>query len=207
MFASGLNKRHTVIRVQKLLPPKETPNMLRYVAALSLLCASCAVGSGPLDGPDPVEVDAAAVVPHVDAAPIPSAPDAATVDAGTAEAAAPEASQATIDAGTDRREASTATTPETGPSVMVDAGRDAAAGTGIPSIDRSIALVVATFPQPCAPENARQCGGVVDGATATLPLVCRSGHWTLAGALTGPGNWVSFYSCSHGCQAGQLCMP
>lgn len=125
-----------------------------------------------------------------------SAPEASAPEAGGGDGAVPPADAATAD-------------------VRNDAGTDAGVAPICPSPsaacdepNRSDAAIRATYVQPCGPDGLQKCGGIDygGGVIDTLPMVCRSAMWRLAGTWSG-SQWVAAYSCSGGCAAGKLCDP
>lgn len=149
-----------------------------------------------------------------DATPIEGGVDAPT-EAGALDSGAPTSDVGAIEASApDARVDSVAVADAV---ATVDAVRDAAGDPVCPvpnaeckRVNDTDARVRATFPAPCSPELARQCGGVQPppGGTVveTLPLVCRAGAWRLAGAWSGV-QWVPYFECSRGCAEGMLCDP
>jgi len=139
-------------------------------------------------------------------------------DGGTPEASAPEAGPPVDATATDGARPTDGATVDR--SAIVDAARDATApvcpadGAACESVNWAIADIRRTFPDPCAPENFRRCGGVVAGRSLeagqyvviTHPLECRGGAWTLAGVWTG-NFWSPLFECSKGCAAEILCAP
>jgi hypothetical protein len=103
-------------------------------------------------------------------------------------------------------------------SVIADAAADPrlcpADGATCDAVNRIAENVRLTFPQPCAVEDERKCGGVVDHAlleagqyaTQTDALMCKNGRWTLAGVWVGTF-WSPFFTCSRGCAGYVLCAP
>lgn len=137
----------------------------------------------------------------------------ATPEAAAPEASSPEAAPPVVDAGTDAAKIDATPTADAAPPA-IDAndagGVEPVCTSTSAACQRAIetdALIRATFPQPCTPEGDRKCGGVFRGVVETLPIVCRSGMWRLAGSWSG-SQWVAGHSCSMGCgAAGKICDP
>jgi len=143
----------------------------------------------------------------------------AKVDTGSTPEASPPPVEAGVDAGTDAGGDSAPTVDAAPPSSdgapstdATDAGTtvDPVCSSPMPACQRAIEtddLIRATFPQPCAPEGDRKCGGVWRGVVETLPMICRDGRWRLAGSWSGV-QWAPLYTCSAGCgAAGKICTP
>jgi hypothetical protein len=152
-----------------------------------------------IDAPAKVDADAGTTAPE---ASTPDATPTPAVDAGNDGAIATEA-------GTDSAPTVDAAPPSS------DAGTDAgdvdpvctSPATACQRAIETDSLVRSTFPQPCAVEGERKCGGVWRGVVETLPMICRDAHWRLAGSWSG-AQWMPLYTCSSGCgAAGKICNP
>jgi hypothetical protein len=179
-------------------------------------------GSSPdaLEEGGAVGVDGGTMAPDAtpdSGAPLPdAAPDSGppSFDAGTdaprsADALDAAADGATLDSGTDAPRLPDAGSDARDGATSSDAGLAPICVSPYPACAQAIesdALVQATFPQPCSPDDLRKCGGVYRGVVETLPLVCRGGRWRLAGAMYDT-QWVAGYMCSAGCAQGKLCDP
>jgi hypothetical protein len=127
-------------------------------------------------------------------APYDVAADVAEATVGVREAGADAASdRVTADAGGAADAPSEAGLVCSGPAVPCD------------SVNRDDAAIRATFTKPCT-EGDRKCGGIRVDVVETVPMICRSGAWRLAGVWTGE-IWSPFFMCSRGCAAGLLCDP
>lgn len=190
-------------------------------------------GGRTVDSPPQVSGDGGpdgGQVGKVDAAPEAAAPDATPPPSPDAGPSGPDAAPPTLDARTDSAPAPDAVAQPDGghggdasappADVAGDAAPDAApgdAGTGadpvctspLPACTNAISAdeaIRATFTKPCTPEGDKKCGGVYRGVVETLPMVCRSGQWRLAGSWSGV-QWVPGHECSTGCAAGKVCNP
>lgn len=59
-------------------------------------------------------------------------------------------------------------------------------------------------------DGDRKCGAVNEGGTGpfTFPLICRGSIWRLGGVEYATGEWIPFFTCSHGCGlAPAICDP
>lgn len=164
-------------------------------SAGAVTAGSAGTGGGgtavaPIDSGAPT-ADAATTMPE-------AGPDTASAPDAGADSGAPR-----IDAGGDAAVASDTTDGATADPICT------AAPPKCDGPNRTDAQIRAAFTTPCSPEWLQKCGGVYspppDDVTETIPMLCKSGIWRLAGSWSG-SQWVS-YECSHGCAAGQLCDP